>query len=166
MSADVPVQSGGLTEVEAEAALRADGPNVLPEASKRGPLRRVFDVLRQPMLALLVGAGAIYAMLGDLGEAAVLLAFAGFSIAVTIVQEGRADRAIEALREMSVPSVTVLRDGKRRPIPSRDLVRGDLIEVGEGSRIAADGWVIETNLLQVDESALTGESVSVSKRPI
>ncbi len=151
-------------EAEAEARLRAEGPNVLPAGGKRGPLKRIVDVLRQPMLSLLLGAGLIYALLGDIREAAVLLVFAGFSIVITIVQEGRADRAIEALREMSMPVVTVIRDGERRSIPSRELVRGDLLEVAEGSRVAADGWVIETDLLQADESALTGESVPVSKR--
>ncbi|MEZ5736122.1 MAG: cation-translocating P-type ATPase [Novosphingobium sp.] len=154
----------GLSQAEAAALLETEGPNELPGGGRRSILAIVVDVLREPMLLLLLAAGVIYLLLGEMHDALILVAFAGLTIVIAIVQETRTERAIDALRDLSMPHATVIRDGERRQIPSRELVRGDLMAVSEGSRIAADGWVLQADGLQADEAILTGESVSVSKK--
>ena len=156
----------GLSQAEAEARLRAEGPNELPGGGRRSLIAVIRDVLREPMLMLLLAAGVIYTLLGELHDALILLAFAGLTIVIAIVQESRTERAIDALRDLSMPHATVIRDGQRMQIPSRELVPGDLMVVSEGGRIAADGWVVEAENLNVDEAVLTGESVSVTKHAL
>ena len=153
----------GLTEAEARARLAAEGFNELPRATRRTPLRIVFEVLREPMLALLLGGGTVYLLLGDTTEALVLLAFATLSIVITVIQESRTERVLEALRDLTSPRALVVRDGERRRIPGRDVVRGDLVLLAEGDRIPADTRLVECHDLQTDESLLTGESVPVGK---
>jgi Ca2+-transporting ATPase len=155
----------GLTAAEAAARLAADGPNELPRQGQRSRLRIIIDVLKEPMLALLLGAGIIYMALGDATEALVLLGFACLSIIITVAQEARAERALEALRDLTSPRALVIRDGQRRRIPGRDVVRGDLVLLDEGDRVPADGVLVEGRALRVDESLLTGESVPVTKAP-
>src|SRR5690348_16478544 len=87
----------GLTAPEAAERLRAEGPNALPELERRTALRIIADVVREPMFALLLGAGVLYLLLGSRGEALVLFAFACFSVAIAIIQEGRSERVLEAL---------------------------------------------------------------------
>ncbi len=154
----------GLNEAEAKQRLLADGPNELPGAGQRSFLKIVLDVLREPMLLLLLAAGAIYLLLGDLHEAVILSGFVCLTIGIAIVQESRTERAIDSLRNLAMPQALVIREGKRRLVPSRELVRGDVVVIEEGGRIAADGWVVRADNLQADESILTGESVAVSKR--
>ncbi|RYE02876.1 MAG: cation-translocating P-type ATPase [Sphingomonadales bacterium] len=153
----------GLSEEEARRRLAAEGFNELARQRRRSLASVVLGVLREPMLLLLLIGGGIYLALGDLGEAVMLLAFAGFSVVVTVVQESRSERALEALREIASPRALVLRDGAHRRIPGREVVRGDLVLLGEGDRVPADGWVIDSNALALDESLLTGESVPVAK---
>jgi len=157
-------QYKGLSESEARERLVAEGVNALPGQRRRSLPALAANVLREPMLLLLVGAGIIYALLGDIHDALVLLGFAGLSIFIQLVQEGRADHAIAALGELGAPQATVIRDGERRTIRSEEIVRGDILLITEGGRIAADGWLVEAQGLQADESVLTGESVPVSKR--
>ena len=92
-------------------------------------LRIIGDVLREPMFALLLGAGVIYLVLGDLTEALMLLVFATISVSITVVQELRSERVLEALRDMTSPRALVIRDGVRRRIPGREVVRGDAVVV-------------------------------------
>jgi Ca2+-transporting ATPase len=154
----------GLSENEAQSRLAAEGPNELPHPDRRTPLRIVLEVLREPMFSLLLGGGAIYLLLGDFKEALILLVFAGLSIAITVIQETRTERVLEALRNLASPRALVIREGKRKRIAGRDVVRGDFILLSEGDRVPADARLIESNDLQVDESLLTGESVPVGKR--
>lgn len=161
------VQGGGpagLSESEARARLEADGPNELPRPERRSPLRIVLEVLREPMLLLLLCGGLIYLVLGDLKEALILLAFGAMSIVITVVQETRTERVLEALRDLSSPRALVLRDGAHRRIPGREVVRGDVVFLGEGDRVPADAALVEARDLQVDESLLTGESMPVRKQ--
>ncbi|MGE0286034.1 MAG: cation-translocating P-type ATPase [Bradyrhizobium sp.] len=153
----------GLSATEATARLKAEGFNELPRTGKRSVVRLVLDVLREPMLLLLVAGGAIYFALGDLGEAALLLVFASFSIVITVVQEARTERVLESLRDLTSPRALVIRDGERIRIAGREVVRGDLIVLSEGDRVAADATVVECDDLLLDESLLTGESVPVRK---
>lgn len=154
----------GLSEAEAAERLRSEGANELPGQGRRSLAGIVLDVLREPMLGLLVGAGLVYLALGDKHEALILVAFAGLSILITVVQESRTERALEALRDLASPRALVIRDGERRRIAGREVVRGDLIVLVEGDRVPADGLLVESDGLQVDESLLTGESVAVRKR--
>ena len=153
----------GLSERDAQARLKSEGYNELPRADQRTPLRIAGEVLREPMLALLLGGGAIYLALGDLKEALVLLAFATLSVVITVVQETRTERVLEALRELTSPRALVIRDGARKRIPGREVVRGDFVVLAEGDRVPADAELIEGHDVQTDESLLTGESVPVRK---
>jgi Ca2+-transporting ATPase len=155
----------GLSEVEAAVRLRTDGYNELPRADRRTPLRIVGEVLREPMLALLLAAGAVYLALGDLHEALILLAFASASIVITVVQEARTERVLQALRDLTSPRALVIRDGEKRRIAGREVVRGDLMILAEGDRVPADAVLLQGHDLQADESLLTGESVPVRKAP-
>lgn len=154
----------GLSRSQAREALERDGPNELPRTGRRTGLRIALEVIEEPMLAMLLGAGAIYLALGDRVEAAVLILFALLSIAITIVQEARTERVLEALRDLSAPRALVIRDGEVIRIPGREVVIGDVLVLEQGDRVAADAVVIEARELEADESLLTGESMPVRKR--
>ncbi|WP_448032881.1 cation-translocating P-type ATPase [Bradyrhizobium liaoningense] len=158
--------SAGLSEAEARLRLQQEGYNELPRPERRTPLRIVFEVLREPMFALLLCGGLIYLLLGDLREALLLFVFGGITIVITIVQEARTERVLEALRELTSPRALVVRDGERRRIAGRDVVRGDLLVLSEGDRVPADAVLASARDLAVDESLLTGESVPVRKQPV
>ena len=115
------------------------------------------------MLALLIAGGLVYLALGDWREALILLVFANLSIAITVVQETRTERVLDALRDLTSPRALVIRDGERKRIPGREVARGDLLVLSEGDRVPADAAVVECEDLQVDELLLTGESVPVRK---
>jgi P-type Ca2+ transporter type 2C len=153
----------GLTSGEARARLLAEGPNQLPGAESRRLWRVIADVLREPMLSLLLAGGLVYLLLGSAVEAAVLLAFATFSILVTTIQERRTERVLEALGDLAAPSAMVLRDGEALRIASRDIVRGDALLLNPGDRVAADAELVSASDLEADESLLTGESLPVRK---
>ena len=153
----------GLSEAEAQTRLQSEGYNELPHQDRRTPLRIVLEILREPMLALLLGGGLIYVLLGDLKEALILLTFATMSVAITVVQETRTERVLEALRDLTSPRALVIRDGTRRRIAGREVARGDMIVLAEGDRVPADAVLVEAHDLQADESLLTGESVPVRK---
>ncbi|MBW4050550.1 MAG: cation-translocating P-type ATPase [Proteobacteria bacterium] len=160
-----PAARRGLTASEAAERLRAEGPNALPELERRTALRIVIEVLREPMFALLLGAGVLYLLIGSRGEALVLFGFACFSVAIAIIQEGRSERVLEALRDLTSPRALIIRDGEQVRIPGREVVRGDLLVLAEGDRVPADAMLISGDDVQADESLLTGESVPVRKRP-
>jgi len=153
----------GLSDEEAFQRLKLEGENVLPREARRTLRRILIDVMREPMLGLLVGGGAVYFALGDVHEALILLAFAGVSILITVAQEARAERAIEALRDLTSPRALVLRQGRQIRVAGSEVVRGDLVLLSEGGRVAADGVLLENDGLNVDESLLTGESMPVTK---
>ncbi len=153
----------GLSQTEADRRLRAEGFNELPASRGRTFGRILLEVLREPMLALLLCGAAVYLALGDLTEALILLVFATLSIVITVVQESRTERVLEALRDLSSPRALVIRDGSRRRIAGREVARGDLVVLSEGDRVPADAWLVEATNLSVDESLLTGESLAVSK---
>lgn len=159
----MPVGLQGLTTGEAAARLAADGPNELPRAGRRRLPRILRDVLTEPMFALLLGSGVIYLALGDALEAALLLIFASLSVGIAVIQEARSERTLEALRDLTSPRALVIRDGERRRIAGRDVVRGDIVVLSEGDRVPADGVIFDSHELLADESLLTGESVPVRK---
>jgi len=154
----------GLTQQEASRRLATGEPNELPAAGRRSAFSIVLEILREPMFGLLVGAGAIYLVLGDVLGGLVLLVFANLSVAISVVQEIRSERVLDALRAMTSPRALVIRDGQRRRIAGREVVPGDVIVIGEGDRVPADAIALSARELVVDESLLTGESVPVAKR--
>ncbi|MEI6210181.1 MAG: cation-translocating P-type ATPase [bacterium] len=159
--ADVP----GLSEAEARIRLEREGCNELPAQKKRGVLSIALEVVREPMFIMLLAAGGLYLLMGEPADALMLLGFVFVVMAITIIQEQRTERALDALRDLSSPRALVFRDGVRRRIPGREVVRGDMVVLAEGDRIPADAILRRSVNLSVDESLLTGESVPVRKTP-
>ena len=155
----------GLGEEDARARLQQEGPNELPAQKKRSVWSIGFDVAREPMFLMLVAAGSLYLLMGEPADALMLLGFVFVVMAITIIQERRTERALEALRDLSSPRALVIRDGVHRRIAGREVVRGDLVVLCEGDRVPADGLLRRAINLSSDESLLTGESVPVRKVP-
>ena len=153
----------GLSDAEAQRRLAADGPNSLPEARQR-LWTLLLRTVREPMFLLLLGAAAVYLVLGDWLEGAVLLGMVGLTVGLTLFQAGRTEHALRALRDLSCPRALVLRDGRQLRIAGSELVRGDLLLLAEGDRVAADAVLVQGQALRVDESLLTGEAWAVDKR--
>ena len=164
MSVTAPSVTGGLNSAEAAARLRRDGPNQLPQPERRSRIAIAVKLLREPMLLLLLAATFVYLLLGDAKGAVLLGASVVLVIALTMVQEYKAERALQALRELGSPRARLMRDGVACVVPAQDVVVGDLLLVAEGDRVAADARVLEEIDLQVDESLLTGESLP-QRRP-
>lgn len=158
-----PADLGGLTSEEVLERVAREGYNELPQTRKRGILHIVLEVFREPMFLLLVACGLLYLILGDPGEALMLLGFVAVIIGITVYQEGKTERALDALRDLSSPRALVVRDGEQRRIPGREVVRDDIILLAEGDRVPADARVLHQVNLSADESLLTGESVPVGK---
>lgn len=155
----------GLTTAQARTRLTEEGPNEVARGTRRSVWRRLADMLRQPMLALLVSAALLYVLLGDITEGLTLSVFVLAVLVLSFYQEGQSEAAIEALRLLTQAQARVLRDGQMQQIPAREVVVGDCLLLSEGDRVAADGRLLLANNLQIDESLLTGESVAVDKTP-
>jgi Ca2+-transporting ATPase len=153
----------GLTEAEAARRLETEGYNELPASGQRGVFAIAFEVAREPMFLMLVACGLLYLVMGEPTDAAMLLGFVFVVMGITIVQERRTERALEALRDLSSPRALVIRDGQQRRIVGREVVRGDIIVLAEGDRVPADAALRYVMNLAADESLLTGESVPVRK---
>ncbi len=156
----------GLTETHASLVLAEEGPNELQQQKPRSLPAIVFSVLREPMFIMLVAAGSLYLLMGEVPDALLLLGFVFVIMGITIVQERRTENALAALRDLSAPHATVIRDGVRKRIAGKHVVPGDLVVLTEGDRVTADGLLRRGVNLSVDESLLSGESVPVRKRPI
>lgn len=153
----------GLSEQEATYRLKREGFNELPSSKQRNILAIAAEVLQEPIFLLLVGCGAIYIFLGELQDALILLGFVFFIMGITLYQEQKTEHALEALRDLSSPRASVIRDGQQKRIAGREVVRGDMIILAEGDRVPADATLLSCTHLAVDESLLTGESVPVRK---
>lgn len=159
---DLPIVAG-LTAAEAADRLQRDGFNELPSSRRPGLWALTRDVLREPMIGLLVAIGTTYLLLGDPKQAALLLASVFVVIGIELYQQNKTERALEALRDLSSPRALVIRDGTQQRISGREVVRGDVIVLAEGDRVAADAMLLWALNLSADESLLTGESVPVRK---
>jgi P-type Ca2+ transporter type 2C len=155
--------TSGLSELEATERLRLEGANELPTTKPRTVWHIALEVIREPMFLLLILAGTIYFVLGDVGEGVMLLGFVVVVMGITMYQERKTERALEALRDLSSPRALVIRDHVPRRIAGREVVRDDILVLAEGDRIPADALLISDLHLSVDESLLTGESVAVNK---
>jgi len=160
---DLPQNITGLSEKEALLRLKQDGPNELPTQKSKSVFTIFFNVVREPMLLLLLGSGLIYVFLGDIKDALMLLSFVFVVVGITFYQERKTERALEALRNLSSPRALVIRDNLQKRIPGREVVRDDIIVLREGDRVPADASVLFCSNLLVDESLLTGESLAVRK---
>ncbi|MEU8374793.1 cation-transporting P-type ATPase [Micromonospora sp. NPDC048894] len=155
--------TGGLTTAEAAARLRTDGPNSVAAPTRRRLPGRVLRQLTDPLVALLLAAATVTTLLGDWPDTAVIVLVVAVNTIIGVVQEVRADRAIAALDQLSAPTARVVRDGRDVVLPAADLVRDDLVRVEAGDVVPADLRLVEASRFQVDESALTGESVPVAR---
>lgn len=153
----------GLSQKEAEQNLKKNGFNELPAQKKKKFLNLLLNVVKEPMLILLLSAGGIYLLLGEPKDALMLLALVFVVIGITFYQERKTERALEALRDMSSPRALVIRDGEQHRISGKEVVFGDLIILREGDRVPADAVILNQRNLMVNESLLTGESLAASK---
>jgi Ca2+-transporting ATPase len=160
---DEVTDSNGLTAAQAAQRLLEDGPNALPGDQHRTLWGIIKETLQEPMFMLLLAAGSLYLVLGDLQEGVVLFGLVLVVLALTLYQEGKTERALESLRDLTSPRALVLRDGQPLRIAGCEVVRGDILLLAEGDRIAADAVLLSGHDVQVDESLLTGEAVPVSK---
>ncbi len=153
----------GLSGTEAQNRLKKEGYNELPSQKSHSWLDILLSVFKEPMIFLLVFTGLIYLFLGEVPDALMLLGGIFIVIGITFFQERKTERALDALKNLSSPRALVLRDGQEMRIPGREVVREDLIALQEGDRIPADGTVLSSTNLSIDESLLTGESLPVRK---
>jgi Ca2+-transporting ATPase len=168
-SAEVMAQLGvdaprGLSDADARNRLNQFGPNELQAAPRASALQMLIEQFKNILILILLVAVGLSALLGHGVEAAVIGVIVLFAVLLGFIQEYRAERAIEMLREMAAPTATVIRGGDERDIPARELVPGDIILIHAGDRIPADARLIESINLQVEEAALTGESLAVEKQ--
>jgi Ca2+-transporting ATPase len=160
-----PPHHQGLSDAEAKARLARHGPNLVHEPKGRTVAHIARDTLREPMFLLLLVAAGLYLLVGDLAEGIFLSCGALISLGLVIIQEVRSEHALRALNALAKPQARAIRGGALRTIPVAELVPDDVILIGEGSRIPADALLLDGDVLEVDESSLTGESVPVRKRP-
>ncbi|MEA4964594.1 MAG: cation-translocating P-type ATPase [Oscillospiraceae bacterium] len=153
----------GLSSAEAKRLQQQYGKNELVPKKKENFLRKVLHILSEPMFLLLIVAAVIYFFLGEPRDGAIMLIFVIGMIGIDVIQEWKTDRTIQALKDLSAPHVTVIRDGKETEIASVDLVPGDWMLICEGVKIPADGVVVRCSDLCVEESSLTGEAEGVWK---
>jgi magnesium-transporting ATPase (P-type) len=140
------------------------GPNALPQAKSESPVRRFLRQMDDVLIYILLGSAALKAIIGDWVDFGVILAVAVLNGVIGFIQEGRAEKALEGIARMLSAAAAVRRDGDWQVVPAEDLVPGDVIRVRAGDRVPADARLLEAANLQVEESALTGESVSATKR--
>jgi Ca2+-transporting ATPase len=160
---DLESQPEGLTGTQAKERLERFGPNEIQAAKRISAWEILLEQFKNVLILILLGATAISFFLGHGVESIVIAVIVLFAVGLGFVQEYRAERAIEALREMAAPTASVLRDGKEAKIPARELVPGDVIFLHVGDRIPADARLLESINLRVEEAALTGESAPVGK---
>ena len=158
----------GLTSAEAQQRLAANGRNKLAEAKKDSLVKRFFMQMADPMILILLAAALVSGVLAvvegeSFADVIIILAVVLINAVLGVYQENKAERAIEALQEMSAATSKVLRDGKVQIVRSEELVVGDVVLLEAGDAVPADGRLIECASLQIEESALTGESVPVTK---
>jgi len=157
----IPTQ--GLTSTKAKELQEQFGKNELTAEKKESFFHKILEVLSEPMFLLLIIAAVVYFVLGEPRDGAIMLVFVLGIISIDVIQEWKTDQTLNALKDLSAPHITVIRDGEEKNINSADLVPGDLMLIAEGVKIPADGEVVKCSDLCVDESSLTGEAEGVWK---
>jgi P-type Ca2+ transporter type 2C len=166
VAADLGVDPAvGLPAARAAQLLSANGPNALPEEKPKPGWRLFLDEYRSYMQIILVGAAAVSLVIKEWSTAVLLLLLTVLNAVVGLRQEGKAESAMNALRSMMKATARVRRDGAEAQIPAEDLVAGDVVLITAGDQVPADGRIVGSSALQIDESALTGESTPAAKDP-
>lgn len=160
---EVKKEQLGLTTEQATKLQEQFGKNELVNEKEENFFHKILKVISEPMFLLLIGAAVIYFILGEPGDGAIMLLFVVVIISIEVIQEWKTDQTLKALKDLSAPRITVLRDGTEKEINSSDLVPGDVMLIAEGVKVPADGMVFKASTLRVDESSLTGESEAVWK---
>ncbi len=155
----------GLSDAEAETRRRRFGVNAVREEPARPIWSMIAGQLSDFMILLLLGAAVVAGAVGELKDSLVIVVIVVLNAIVGVVQEWRAERALQALRGMTAPTARILRNGEQRIVPARDIVPGDVVLLSEGDIVPADLRIVEAATLSADESMLTGESVTVTKDP-
>jgi len=155
--------TNGLSREEATNRLTNYGPNRLPEPKKRGPLFRFLYQFHNVLIYVLIAASAITSLLGHWVDASVILGVVFLNAIIGFIQEGKAENALQAIRQMLSPNAIVKRDGQQITVPAEDLVPGDIVMLQSGDKVPADLRLLRVKGLQIQESALTGESIAVEK---
>jgi magnesium-transporting ATPase (P-type) len=155
--------ASGLSQSEAELRLARHGPNRLPEPARRSAILRFMAHFHNILIYVLLAAAAITASLGHFIDTGVILAVVIANAVIGYIQEGRAEQAMEAIRQMLAPRTSVLRGGKRRSLDSALIVPGDIVILEAGEKVPADLRLVAANGLRIQEAILTGESVPVEK---
>ncbi len=153
----------GLTEDEAKKRLETYGTNELKKEEKASPFTLFINQFKNILVIILLIAVVLSALVGEVVDAAIIAIIVVFCAVLGFVQEYRAERALEALKKMLTPTITVLRGGKEEEVPSKELVPGDILLLEAGDKIPADARLVENHSLRCDEAPLTGESVPVGK---
>ena len=164
MTVNQPIMAG-LSSAEARRLQDQYGSNELTPQKEESFLKKVFHIICEPMFLLLIVAAIIYFLLGEPRDGAIMLIFVVGIISIDVIQEWKTDKTLNALKDLSAPHCTVIRDGKEQQIASTDLVPGDLMMIYEGVKIPADGVVLRCADFCVDESSLNGEAEGVWKTP-
>ncbi len=154
----------GLTDEEARERLASHGPNRLPEPPRRSALTRFLLQFHNVLIYVLIGAAITTALLGHWIDTGVILGVVVINAIIGFIQEGKAERALEAIRDMLSPHAQVLRHGRRREIEATELVPGDIVLLVSGDRVPADLRLLEAKSLRIEEAILTGESQAVEKQ--
>ena len=163
MDFNVPKNFKGLTEAEIQISREKFGYNQLNKTEKTSWLKLLLDILREPMLILLIIIAIIYFMVGNFGESLFMLLAIVVVSGISFYQDNRSKKALEALEKLNEPLSKVIRDNKILEIPTHEIAVGDLCVTEEGKMINADGIILHSNDFSVNESSLTGESFSVFK---
>jgi len=161
--ATVGATSGGLSDVEAEQRRLRYGRNALPQDTGRSLLERIGAQLNNMLIYVLLGSALLTAFLGHFVDTGVIIAVVVVNAVIGLIQEGKAEQALDAIRSMVAPGATVLREGRRSEVDAEELVPGDIVLLEAGDRVAADLRIIRARSLHIDEAVLTGESVPVDK---
>ena len=154
----------GLSDKEVQLKLKEFGFNELSNSQPKTIFKIILEVIKEPMFILLISCGLLYILLGDYKEGIILLSTILLIITITFLQHRKTEKALEALKRLSSPRTLVIRNGIEIRIPSREVVPGDIVIINEGDRISADGELIESTNLEIDESLITGESIPVIKK--
>jgi magnesium-transporting ATPase (P-type) len=157
------VTAAGLNAAEASRRLAAHGPNRLTPPKKRGPLVRFLLQFHNVLIYVLLGAAVVTAVLGEVVDTAVIIGVVVINALIGFIQEGKAEKSLDAIRNMLSLSAMVMRDGRRVEIAAEELVPGDIVLLASGDKVPADLRLIETRNLRIEEAALTGESEPVEK---
>src|SRR4249920_3978758 len=153
----------GLSATEASSRLEKYGPNRLPEGKKRGPFVRFLSQFNNVLVFVLLGAGFVKLMLGLWVDASIIFGVVLLNALLGFIQEGKAEKALDSIRNMLSAEARTTRGGETRMIPAEELVPGDVVLLESGDKVPADLRLVDVKNLRTEEAALTGESVPIDK---